>query len=104
MATTLKLYQAVRKNFVSIQFTEDQRWFQLLPLFDRFTRILGIISECIYFFYVANTPEELMNLIFMTTVAILVLISVLDTSRKMEVIFFLMDQVEMVVNKSEPVN
>lgn len=98
-STPMKVFQTVRKNFAAIHFRKDQRWFHLRTLFELFKPIMAIVLQCIYLFYDANTPEELMNSIFMTIVGILVFISLMSTVQKKAEIFFFMDWVQVIVNE-----
>lgn len=100
----MKTFQAVRQNLVKIHVSADQRWSDNQLLFHICECIFAIILQCIYLFCVANTPEELMNSIFMTTAAILVFISYLSILLKIAEIFFFMDTIEKIVNKSELTN
>ena len=100
----IKIFQTVRQNLESINFGIDKHWFDLELLISIFKSFLALSLQFIYLFFVADTPEELMNSIFMTVAGTLVFMSFLSIVSKMADIFYLMDRLEKVVNKSELTN
>lgn len=97
----MKIFQTVRKNLATIDFSADQRWFDAHQLRNIALSILADALQCMYIFYVADTPEQLMNSIFLTSSGILVFISYMSIISKMAELFFVLNKLEKVVNKSK---
>lgn len=97
----LKIFQRVRENLAKIHFGADKNWFDFEILLNILKCKIALGLQCAYLFRVANTPEDLMNAIFTTNIGILVFISYLHIITKMVDIYFVMDKIEKIVNKSK---
>lgn len=97
----MKIFQTVRKNLATIDFSVDQRWFDFQQLRNIALSLLADVLQCMYVFYEADTPEQLINSAFLTSSGILLFISYMSIILKMAELFFLLDKIEKVVNKRE---
>ena len=97
----MKIFKAVRNHLKSIGFNENQPSFNMQQLDLSVKTILGLILVCVHISYVADTPNEVMDGIFMVTVGILVLIARISTVFKMKTIFDLINRFQAIINHSK---
>lgn len=97
----MKIFQTVRKNLATIDFSVDQRWYDMQQLRNIGFSILADVLQGMYVFRVADTPEQLMNSAFLTSSGTLLFFSYISIISEMSEIFFLLDKIEKVVNKRE---
>lgn len=101
MTVQMKTFQTVRQNLTTIHFGADRHWFDAQILFNIFKCIVALILQFTYMFCVADTQTDFMDSIFTTAVGVLVFMSYMHIISKMADIYFVMDKIEKIVNKSE---
>lgn len=97
----MKILHTVRKDLALIGYNANAQPFNGKQMEHGFKGVLGNILQLLYLIRIAETPAELMVAIFMSSVASLVLISFVSTAQKMPKIFYLIDEVEKIINKRE---
>lgn len=97
----LKILQTVQKDLALIGYNAQAQPFNGKQIKHGFKSILGNFLQLVYLIRIAKTPSELMVSVFMAGVATLVFISFVSTVQKMPKIFYLIDEIEKIINKSK---
>lgn len=97
----IKIFQNVQTNLAFIGYIANQRPFNNRQLIQAFLSAWSIMGLFIYIFCIADTRKEFVEALFMTVASVLIYTSFLSTVLKMKIIFFLIDKVEKLINKSK---
>lgn len=97
----MKIFQTVQRDMALIGYKADEQPFNIKQIEHGFKSIFCGTLELVYLIFVAETPKEYLVSIFMTSVGFLVFISFLNTVQKMPKIFYLIDEVEAIINESK---
>lgn len=97
----MNIFVTVKKNFASIGFIQGKGRFDLERWLRIFEGFLAIIMQCLYLVFDADTDEEYMDSMFMTTVGIFIYVCFLSVVLKTEMIFITIDEIQQFVNESK---
>lgn len=97
----MKIAKEVKRNLASIGYRIDQRPFHKEQLWLLFERMLTLLLQFVHALYIANTPREFMETIFMIMVGILMYITLVSTINEMTTIFAVIEDMEQVINESK---
>lgn len=97
----MKLFQTVRKNLTIIGIAEDAQSFNKRLKLISVLGASALFSVYVHLFYVAKTPKEYMNSMFIAMVGSLHVISAISIALKKKTIYSFMNEVEIVIQSSK---
>lgn len=97
----MNIFKTIQLNLAIFGYKKNLRPFNKRQNTFLSISFLSVLSITTYLFYVANTPEEYLDSIYLVCVGNLMIISHFSTILKTKTVFVLIDEVEEVINKSE---
>lgn len=97
----MDIFKTIKNQLASTGFTKRNERFHTEQLLRALEGFLGIVLQCLYIHFEAETTKEYMVSVLTTAVGIFIYIGYLSTVLKTEKIFIFIDDVEEIINGSK---